>query len=428
MGQRFDNISTWLNTYECTRSTTEWICEGLEIEDYVVQSHPDVSPAKWHLGHTTWFFEQFILVKFLKNYKCFNEQLHLIFNSYYKSMGNHWIQGDRGQLSRPTVSEIKHYRQYVNASINELLTGYLDEKARMEILSLLELGINHEQQHQELLLMDIKYNFAVNPFNVSYLTENYPSSYPCSASYLSVKGGLYQIGQSGIDRFCYDNETPRHKVHIDSFQIRNSLVTNGEYLEFIKDNGYNCPDYWYSDAWALIQSQCWQAPLYWFEKEGHWFYKTLYGEQAVDLNEPVSHISFYEAAAFAKWAKKRLPTEFEWEVASQELALSVSNNFMEKRKFAPVLSQIDFTNDNHLISLHGGLWEWMQSSYHAYPGYVAPEGALGEYNSKFMNGPMVLRGGCYATPEQHYRSTYRNFFNADKRWMFSGIRLCKDNT
>ncbi len=424
----------WLNRYHKVRATTEQICESLEIEDYVVQSHPDVSPVKWHLGHTTWFFESFILVKYLKYYQIFNDKFHLIFNSYYKSMGHHWVQGDRGQLSRPTVLEVKKYRKYVDDHLGRLLNRLIDKGNSEEVILLLELGINHEQQHQELLFMDIKYNFAINPLNISYVKEQYPGSLPCSSKYLTIADGVYEVGQGDGQQFFYDNETPRHKVYIQSVSIRSSLVTNREYIEFIEDNGYQCSEYWYSDAWLLIELEHWQAPFYWFKKEGSWLYKTLYGEAVIEMDEPVSHVSFYEAAAFAKWSQCRLPTEFEWEVASYQLngrlgedSSEIDNsNFMESGRLAPI-GQVE-TDCHYFVNLHGNLWEWTQSSYQAYPGYVAPEGALGEYNSKFMNGPMVLRGGCYATPGQHYRKTYRNFFNADKRWMFSGIRLCKDGT
>ncbi len=383
---------TLLTSFLKTRSDTEEICAPLEIEDYVIQPIVDVSPPKWHLGHTTWFFEEFILSKYVKDYKRFHPEYAYVFNSYYESIGKRVIRTNRGNLSRPTVSEVYEYRDYVTSHLQSLL----EETANEEIRSLLEIGIHHEKQHQELLLTDIKYILGNNPLFPKYndtFTENRASD-PVK-NYITIEEGVYTIGHQGDD-FCYDNELGVHKVLLNGYSISNALVTNKEYLEFIMDKGYDNSLLWHAEAWDWIKNQSIKAPLYWYVIDGQNYQYTLQGLKELSLEAPVTHISYYEAFAFSQWKGERLPTEFEWEVAQ---------------------SKFDW----------GKRWEWTESAYSPYPNYKKAAGALGEYNGKFMVNQKVLRGGSIATPQNHTRPTYRNFFHPHLRWQFTGLRLVKDN-
>lgn len=381
-----DITSIYLNI----RKETEDICKPLEIEDYVVQPCAEVSPPKWHLAHTTWFFEELILAKYLDDYQRYNKGYSYLFNSYYKSVGNHWSQGQRGHLSRPTVKEIYEYRKYVDFYMCEVLTN-MDPVSEIEFL--LEVGLNHEQQHQELLLMDIKYIFAMNPCNPAYYQYWPLKVFRSRNQWKNVEGGIYQVGFNGQD-FSYDNEKPNHERVILSYSVRQQLITNSEYLEFINDGGYEDFRLWPSDGHDWVKENKIKAPLYWSLNDGEWFEYTLGGLGLVDPNASVCHVSYYEAYAFSKWAGYRLPSEFECELGLDE-------------------------------GPHE-LWNWTSSHYSPYPGYESFLGSLEEYNEKFMCNQFVLRGGCFGTPSNHYRKTYRNFYRPHQRWMFSGIRIAKD--
>ncbi len=378
-----------LEKFSHVREHTEVICFALEIEDYVVQPIADVSPPKWHLAHSSWFFEQFILVKYAKNYQEFHPDFSVLFNSYYNNMGERTLRQDRGFMTRPTVTKVYEYRKYVTDAI----TRILENNPTDEVLKLLEIGINHEQQHQELLAYDIKYILGIQPtfpsiggnFKLQEETQN--------QEWISVLEGVYEIGYMG-NKFCFDNELPVHKVYIGDFEISNKLVTNAEYLEFMEDGGYQNFNLWHDEGWHYVQNNEIKHPLYWHFIDGEWHTYTFSGLEKLNLNLPVSHISMYEAFAFSAWKGLRLPTEFEWEIASQKL------NW-------------------------GQLWEWTNSAYLPYPGFATEEGALGEYNGKFMINQMVLRGASVVTPKGHGRATYRNFFHPSSRWIFSGIRLVK---
>ncbi len=375
-----------------TRQYSEALCKPLAVEDFVVQPTDFVSPPKWHLGHTTWYFEQFVLKDHVEDYAVFDKNFAYLFNSYYESVGVHWVRANRGNLSRPTVNRIHAYRQYVNEAMEKLLRQDLSKELQL----IIEIGINHEQQHQELLLTDIKYILGTNPLFPVYqkdFQENPIQSFP--EEQLLVSGGIYEIGLThGTPGFRYDNEMGRHKVYVDDFLISNKLVTNKEYLEFMKDGGYAQVLLWHAAGWDWQQQNHVVAPLYWYQRDGCWWQYTLAGLQALDLEAPVCHISYYEAFAFAQWKKKRLPTEAEWEIAQEKF---------------------DW----------GSRWEWTASAYTPYPDYRKPEGAIGEYNGKFMVNQNVLRGGSVATPPGHTRPTYRNFFHPPERWQFFGIRLAK---
>ena len=406
-----------------TREQSLKLCAPLEVEDYVVQPHPDVSPPKWHLGHTTWFFEKFIL----HQKRPFNPLFHTLFNSYYKSLGTHWNQGERGNLSRPTVKEVYEYRK----EVDEKMVAFIDQVHEDEfknVKKMTTLGIEHEKQHQELLVMDIKFIYAENPLAPVYLEEIDETCYlkdsrPCRPQFLSFSEGLYSFGSEGRD-FFYDNEGPVHKAFLHSFKLSTYPVTNGEFLEFIKEGGYENSNLWHSDGWDFINREKIKAPLYWFQKEGAWLEAGLKGVQPVDPDQTLSHISYFEASAYARWAGKRLPTEREWEVAASSIENeSIEGHFLEKGHFQlrpPTNVQASF------YDLFGSTWEWTESSYGPYPGYKRLEGPMGEYNGKFMSGQMVLKGGCLATPKDHIRKTYRNFYRPEKRWCFGGIRLADD--
>ena len=410
--------------FKSVRNFSHTLCKPLVTEDYVIQSMPDVSPTKWHLAHTSWFFEAFILSKVLKNYKSLHPQYNFLFNSYYVQVGERHTRAYRGLLSRPTVEQVYEYREYVNKNMIDFLEN-CDEKTFDEFSFVVEVGLNHEQQHQELLLTDIKHVFSVNPLYPVYVEKNNSIlniDIP-PMEWISFNEGIYEIGFDEKS-FCYDNETPKHKEFLNSFKLGTRLITNKEYIEFINDDGYKNAPLWLSDGWATVEKENWQAPFYWEKKDGEWWNFTLTGFRKVEPNEPVCHVSFYEAEAFAHWSGARLPTEAEWEAASSNL--KIEGNFVENENFHPAaLGNND--GKKSLRQMFGDVWEWTRSSYSPYPGYKPLPGALGEYNGKFMSSQMVLRGGSCATSESHIRKTYRNFFPPNARWQFMGVRLAKDS-
>ena len=384
-------VKNWTDKYSEIRNHSVEICKPLEIEDYVVQPIVDVSPPKWHLGHTTWFFETFILLPNYPGYQVFDPQYNFVFNSYYETIGARVIRTDRGNLSRPSVSDVYKYRAYVDEKMHEFLQSkYLTESLE----SLLELGLNHEQQHQELLLTDIKYILGHNPLFPAYKKENSSVEEKVEKTeFIAFPAGVYEIGFQG-EGFCFDNELGRHKVYLNDFEIASQLVTNREYLEFIEANGYQDFSHWHAEGWDWVKTSEAKSPLYWHFVDGKWMNYTFNGLQEINLDEPLCHINFFEASAFASWKGMRLPAEAEWEVAS-----------------------------NHFD--WGKRWEWTNSAYLPYPGFKKEAGAVGEYNGKFMVNQTVLRGASVATPVGHSRNTYRNFFPTNLQWQFTGIRLAK---
>ena len=384
-------VNNFLKRYSDIRNHSVKICEPLEIEDYVVQPIVDVSPPKWHLGHTTWFFETFILQPNFPDYKVFDSQYNFVFNSYYETVGARVIRTDRGNLSRPSVADVYKYREYVDEKMKNFLESGLLTK---EIEPLLELGLNHEQQHQELLLTDIKYILGHNPLFPAYRKQlDTEEKVFRNKEMLNFSEGVYEIGFNGKG-FCFDNELGRHKVYLNDFEISSELVTNKDYLEFIEAGGYQDFKYWHAEGWDWVKQKEAKSPLYWHLIDGKWINYTLNGLKELDLNDVVCHINFYEASAFASWKDMRLPTEAEWEVASNQLKW-------------------------------GSRWEWTNSAYLPYPGFTKEAGAVGEYNGKFMVNQMVLRGASEATSNGHSRNTYRNFFQTDLKWQYTGIRLAR---
>lgn len=418
----FTRQSSLLQNYKSVRKFSRSLCEPLVTEDFIIQSMPDVSPTKWHLAHTTWFFETFVLKKIIDDYLNFHPMYSYLFNSYYVQAGERFPRPERGLLSRPTVEEVLSYRDFVDEKIIGLLENSGDDKIK-EIESIIELGLNHEQQHQELMLTDIKHVFSINPLHPAYSnSEKQELKYMQELEWIPFDEGIYTIGHDGKE-FCFDNEKPQHRVFLESFKLGSRLVTNGEYLEFIHAGGYKTPELWLSDGWYAARQGNWEAPLYWENRKGDWHMMTLNGFREVNPAEPVCHVSLYEADAFARWAGARLPSEAEWETAAS--AVPVQGNFVENGKFHPE-PLTELTNEQTLEQMYGDVWEWTQSAYSAYPGYKPPEGALGEYNGKFMINQNVLKGGSCATSLWHIRKTYRNFFPPGARWQFSGIRLAKD--
>jgi ergothioneine biosynthesis protein EgtB len=404
---------TLLKQFQTVRQTTLDICRHLENEDFVVQPSPDVSPPKWHLGHTSWLFEEVILKQYKKDYAYFNPAFCVLFNSYYKAVGEHTVQSARGHFSRPTVAEIMCYRTHVDNQIVTLLTeGDIPDEA----LSLIETCIHHEQQHQELLYMDIKLILASNLLPTQYCTAPLDNATKPTEDWANFEEGIAEIGDRGVG-FAYDNELPLHKYYLYPFAICQSLVTNGDYLSFIEDNGYLQANCWLSEGWNWVNQETIKHPLYWQKIAGQWYEYTLHGLIPLDVNRPLVHISYFEADAYANWKGLRLPTEQELEVFLTASKIEEAKTNQHANNFHP--------NDAQAIS--GQVWCWTRSQYSPYPRFKAFGGLLNEYNGKFMCNQFVLRGGCIFTPNNHYRHSYRNFYLPQQRWMFSGIRLAKDN-
>ena len=387
-------VKTALPTrYRTVRGWTEQLAAALSDEDQCVQSMPDASPAKWHRAHTTWFFEQFLLRPLVPEYRVFDEDFAYLFNSYYEAMGPRHPRPSRGLLTRPATERVGAFRRHVDAAMLRLLLRLSEGTA-----GLVELGLHHEQQHQELLLTDMLHAFAQNPLAPAVLPAwHEPVGAPGPTRFVGHAGGLLRIGHEGAG-FCFDNETPAHAVYLQPYGLASRLVRNSDWAAFIADGGYRTPTLWMSDGWACVQANGWSAPLYWRERDGGWWQMGLNGLEALDADAPVRHVSWYEADAFARWAGARLPTEAEWEAAGED----------------------------GLEELTSHVWQWTSSAYSPYPGYRPAPGAVGEYNGKFMINQMVLRGGSLATPANHTRRSYRNFFHPDKRWQFSGVRLARD--
>jgi ergothioneine biosynthesis protein EgtB len=394
------------------RRLTETLAAPLSPEDQTVQSMPDASPTKWHLAHTTWFFETFLLKPRLAGYRPFDPAYEYLFNSYYEAVGPRHPRPQRGMITRPGVDEILGYRRHVTEAMSELI-----ESGCSNAGNLVELGINHEQQHQELILMDIKHALSLNPLFPAYAPERPVTAAGAPLRWLDFEGGLVEIGHAG-EGFIFDNEGPRHRAWVDPFALATRLVTCGEYEAFIADGGYRRPEFWLSAGWDCVKQRGWDAPLYWHD-DGVF---TLAGLRPRRSEEPVCHVSFYEAAAYAKWAGKRLPRETEWELAADA---GGDGTLLDDGLLHPAPASGEGPS-GRLSQMIGDVWEWTASPYVAYPGYREPDGAIGEYNGKFMANQMVLRGGCAATPRDHIRMTYRNFFPPDARWMFGGIRLAED--
>lgn len=402
--------------YTEVRQQSLSLCSPLEVEDYQVQPMDDASPPKWHLAHVTWFFETFLLKTQQPDYKPFHPQYEVLFNSYYNGVGKAHPRHKRGFLSRPLLEEVFAYREYVDEAMLALLGGNLADDAAFAV----QLGLHHEQQHQELILTDLKYNLGNNPLKPVYKPAT-PKGVDSAAplDWHDHEGGLVEIGTGGHGSFVYDNEKPRHKVYLEPFQLASRTVTNGEFLQFIRDGGYERPELWLSDGWAhlaALGADRWRGPLYWREEGDEVFEYTLAGDAPLNLQAPVCHVSGFEADAYARWCGARLPTEAEWETAAA--SAPIEGNFVDSRAFHPTVAAAD--------SLYGNVWEWTASSYGPYPGFKPFAGQLGEYNGKFMANQLVLRGGSCATPQSHIRATYRNFFYPPDRWQFSGIRLARD--
>jgi ergothioneine biosynthesis protein EgtB len=406
--------------YASVRSRSETLAQPLSAEDCVVQSMPDASPVKWHLAHTTWFFETFVLERYSRGFKPYQGAFRVLFNSYYNTVGEKHPRPQRGMLTRPSLDEVLAYRAHVDERVGELAAARTG--VPQAALDLIRLGIDHEEQHQELILTDVKHLLARNP-----LAPAYRSRWPLTAvrtrklAWIPIAGGSYEIGHDGAG-FAFDNEGPRHTVLVPEFSLASHPVTYGEYLAFMQDDGYRRPELWLSMGWDAVQAGGWQAPLYWERHDGQWLNYTLHGMVAIEPNTPVCHLSYFEADAYARWAGARLPTEFEWEVVAARVP--IEGNFMDSGALHPLAPRIDAHAG--FSQLYGDVWEWTQSSYAPYPGYRPAPGAVGEYNGKFMCNQYVLRGGSCATPQRHIRPSYRNFFPPDARWQFSGVRLARD--
>ena len=420
--------------YRAIRSVSLRLCQTLSPEDAAAQSMPDASPAKWHLAHTTWFFETFVLSRFSEvgadAYRVFHPRFEYLFNSYYNAVGEQFSRPDRGLLTRPSLEDIGDYRAHVDRA----LTALLEDPGRLppEALEIVELGLHHEQQHQELLLTDIKHLLSINPLEPVFRASKTPDAAAVrSLGWHRYAGGLVEAGHGGAG-FSFDNETPRHRAYLEPFDLASRPIRNGEFAAFIADGGYRRPDLWLSEGLAMCQEENWQAPLYWQRRDDRWWQFTLAGMRPVRMEEPVCHVSFYEADAFARWAECRLPTELEWEHAAQDVP--VEGNFLEAGRFHPdapldppaTLAGAREPTRETPLQLFGDVWEWTASPYRPYPGFRAAAGALGEYNGKFMSSQMVLRGGSCVSPRSHLRASYRNFFYPGARWQFSGFRLARD--
>jgi ergothioneine biosynthesis protein EgtB len=404
--------------YRDVRAATERLCEPLSAEDCAIQSMPDASPAKWHLAHTSWFFETFVLEDAIRGYRPFHADFRFLFNSYYNSVGEQYPRPERGMISRPSLEEVLAYRAHVDERMLDLLA----RSPGARLASVVEVGLQHEQQHQELILTDVKHLLSRNPLHPVY--RDAPALARAAAPplrWLAYSEGVREIGHDGVG-FSFDNERPGHRALVGAFELASRPVTNGEFLEFVRDGGYEQPEHWLSDGWAKVRGDGWRAPLYWEERDGEWLQMTLSGLREVRAEEPVVHVSYYEADAFASWAGARLPSEEEWEIAAGPLP--IEGNFAESGLLHP--AALRTSNGGGPSQMFGDVWEWTRSAYAPYPGYRQPPGAFGEYNAKFMCNQLVLRGGSCATPISHIRPTYRNFFFADSRWQFSGIRLARD--
>lgn len=401
--------------FKRTRARTERLMQGLEIEDMVAQSMEDASPVKWHLAHTTWFFEEFVLRPHSPGYVSPDDRFAYLFNSYYVQAGPRYVRAKRGLVSRPTVREVMAYREGVDQAVLELLD---DPDAPSDIV---ELGCHHEMQHQELLLTDLLHLLSQNPLDPAFKAPG-PAALadPAPLTWIDFDGGLLDIGHDGAE-FAFDCETPRHRAFVAPFRLASRAVTNREWIAFIDDGGYRTAALWLSDGWGTVEREGWSAPLYWREEDGGWIAFGLRGAQPVDLDAPVAHVSFYEADAFARWAGKRLATEAEWEHVAAERAGDIAGNFMETERYRPKPAE-----GPGLAQMWGDVWEWTQSPYQPYPGFKPPEGAIGEYNGKFMANQFVLRGGSAVTPAAQMRATYRNFFYPHQRWQMTGLRLAED--
>jgi ergothioneine biosynthesis protein EgtB len=409
-----------LADYQSIRDDTERLAAPLSPEDQQIQSMLDVSPTKWHRAHITWFFETFLLVPHLPGYVEFDPDYRYLFNSYYEAVGARHPRHERGLISRPSASEVANYRAHVDEAMHQLMDTVMADKPDLEELA--RLGLHHEQQHQELLLMDIKHVLSVNPTHPAYHDrQTVAAEATPQQGWVDFEGGLVEVGHSGSD-FHFDNEGPRHKTFLEPFRLADRLVTNSDWLEFMADDGYHEARHWLSEGWSTIVENDWECPLYWEATSNGWHVHTLHGCVPVEPNEPVCHVSYFEADAYARWAGGRLPTESEWEHASNSVA--ISGNMADSSEFHP--SGTREPSDGTLRQMFGDVWEWTSSSYAAYPGYHPVEGAVGEYNGKFMSNQYVLRGGCCATPAGHIRRSYRNFFPTHSRWMFSGLRLARD--
>ncbi|MGH7313390.1 MAG: ergothioneine biosynthesis protein EgtB [Candidatus Rokuibacteriota bacterium] len=405
--------------YQTVREVTERLCAPLAVEDYVVQAIPEASPAKWHLAHTTWFFETFVLQAYRPGYRPLEPQYRYLFNSYYNAVGAQFPRSERGHLSRPTVAEVYAYRAHVDKAMAELLERQA-VNAGPALTEVVTLGLHHEQQHQELLLTDLKATFGANPLAPAYQALELPRNRSAAPlEFVDVPGGLVAVGHDGAG-FAFDNERPRHEVHLRPYRLASRPVTNGEYLAFMDADGYQRPELWLSDGWATVGTQGWQAPLHWRRRDGAWWLYTLSGLVPVDAEAPVTHVSYYEADAYARWRGRRLPTEQEWEHAAA--GRTIEGHFQEAGLYQPLPAP----DRGRLVQLFGDVWEWTQSPYVAYPGFRPLADGLGEYNGKFMVNQLVLRGGSCATPRSHLRASYRNFFPPGARWQFSGIRLAED--
>ncbi len=424
-------ISRLWQGYQAVRTCSMQLCESLNIDDLNLQAMPETSPLKWHLAHTSWFFETFLLKPYLPAYRTINRHYEYLFNSYYNAVGKQFPRSQRHLLSRPSYDEVCAYRQVIDELMHALL---MSAHAGSDVLiQRLILGMNHEQQHQELMLTDLKFNWALNPLHPVFSTSPLPASVvPEPLCFTECEQGLFTVGYTPDDasdpaQFAFDNEGPAHRVWLDACAVANRLITNGEFIEFIEDGGYENPRWWSSDGWASVQAEAWQAPLYWEKHDHAYWHFTLHGFLKVDVNAPVCHVSLYEAQAFASWRGCRLCREAEWEVMAK--TQSTQGHFMDLAYTHPYTAQSDDSGPgaSGLKHMFGDVWEWTQSAYSPYPGYRPAEGALGEYNGKFMMNQCVLRGGSVATPQGHIRPSYRNFFYPNDRWQFSGLRLAHDS-
>lgn len=427
-----------VDRYLKIRAQSVHLASSLSEADAQLQSMPDTSPTKWHLAHTTWFFETFILCSYLKDYKRFSETYNYLFNSYYNGIGEQYPRAQRGLISRPSLDEVLSYREFVDNSIQSLFDSLddRDESSARELSGLIVLGLNHEQQHQELLLTDIKHAFFHNPLYPSYNhpVTDFVGTEAVELTWLQVSSGLASVGHSG-DQFSFDNERPAHNVYIHDFSIASRLVTNGEYAEFIASGGYQNPDFWLADGWTWLQQQLAQnkrpQPLYWVEQQDRWFEFTLFGLLPLNIHQAVTHVNYYEASAYATWLGVRLPTEFEWEVAAKQMSVKPrAYTNMSNIELHPSIASANTNTENEkssdvFLQAFDNVWQWTTSGYGAYPGFSPFSGAAGEYNGKFMSNQNILRGGSCVTPVGHTRETYRNFFYAHQQWQFTGIRLAQ---